>query len=409
MRIDAGFQKIRLSKIVEVSELARQIAPEVEKRTGKPFVYFQRGEVGAPPPPFLTQGLTEAIAQGNTKYPKSGGEPAFKQAVAEMVSREDRVAIEPGQLIATMGGQEGLQLVFSLLRGGRCAGFTPCWSCMFDNIFPFTQTTFVPVPLIAEQGWAIDFALLEKTLPGVDTFYMNSPHNPTGRVFTAAEIERIHALCEKHGVLLVADEAYRDLVYQGEHVSALRFDKNGTVVSVNTFSKSMAATGFRVGYTISKRKELIEHLTRGEYTQTAGVPTPLQHAFAKALRHPELATWRAGYRAEMVVRREALVANLDERFGATAPQGAFYCFVDLRPFGEGWSDGRRAEKEATDRLLERGIAVVPGSAFGETFAGYARLSFSTLTGPAVADGAKRFGEALLARDRRPEAVGAGRA
>jgi aspartate/methionine/tyrosine aminotransferase len=89
------------------------------------------------------------------------------------------------------------------------------------------------------------------------------------------------------------------------------------------------------------------------------------------------------------------VAGLDPRLGASEPQGAFYCFVDLRPHGEGWSDGRRAEREAMERLLAAGIAVVPGSAFGESFAGYARLSFSTLSATAVSDGARRFGQALL--------------
>jgi aspartate aminotransferase len=406
MRIDLGFQKIRLSKIVEVSERARELAPPFEARTGLPFIYFQRGEVGGTPPPFLAQDLQEAIAQGFTKYPKSGGEPAFKQAIAERLASDERIEVDPSQIVATMGGQEGLQLVFSLLRGGTCAGFTPCWSCMFDNIFPFTQTNFVPVPLIAEQGWAIDFDRLERVLPGVDAFYFNSPHNPTGRVFTPEEVERIHGLCVKHNVLLISDEAYRDLVYVGEHVSALSFDSTGTVVSVNTFSKAMAATGFRVGYSVSRDRKLIEHLTRGEYTQTAGVPTPLQHAFARSLTRPERRAWMENYRAEMTRRREALVAGLDQRFNARAPEGAFYCFVDLRHIAPRWSDGRTAEREAMDRLLAAGVAVVPGSAFGEGFAGYARLSFSTMPAAQVADGARRFGEALWGDGAATSRVGA---
>jgi aspartate aminotransferase len=394
MRIDPGFQNIRLSKIVEVSERARDAAPQFEKRTGLPFIYFQRGEVGGSPPPFLGQEVQEAIAQGFTKYPKAGGEPVYKQAVAERLASDDRIEVGSGEIVATMGGQEGLQLIFSLLRGGTCAGFTPCWSCMFDNILPYTQTRFVPVPLIAEEGWAIDFALLESVLPGVDSFYLNTPHNPTGRVFAPEEIERIHGLCVKHNVLLIADEAYRDLVYVGEHLSALSLDSTGLVVSVNTFSKAMAATGFRVGYTVCRNTKLIEQLTRGEYTQTAGVPTPLQHAFAKALRRPERPGWLRGYRAEMTRRREALVAGLDARFNASAPQGAFYCFIDLRKVSPAWADGLVAEREATERLFNAGVAVVPGSAFGEGFAGYARLSFSTMPGPQITDGARRFGEAL---------------
>jgi aspartate/methionine/tyrosine aminotransferase len=397
MKIDASFQNIRLSKIVEVSEMARAIAPAFEARTGLPFIYFQRGEVGVPPPPFLVDCLAQGIAKGYTKYPKSGGEAIYKKSVCEFIVREGGPALDNDCILATMGGQEGLQLLFSCFRGGRCAGFTPCWSCMFDNIFPYTRTTFVPVPLKAEEGWAIDFELLERVLPEVETFYFNTPHNPTGRVFSREEIQRIVDLCAKHNVLLISDEAYRDLVYQGEHVSPLTLD-NGTgagVVSVNTFSKSMAATGFRVGFAATRRKDLIDILTRGEYTQTAGVPTPMQYAFAEGLRHSQFGPWMAAYRADMLERRTALATHLDPRLGATAPQGAFYCFIDLKACRREWVDGVRAEREAMAILINAGIAVVPGSAFGEMFTGHARLSFSTLTAKSVVDGAVRLNEALL--------------
>jgi aspartate aminotransferase len=312
--------------------------------------------------------------------------------------------VTAANVLATMGGQEGLQLVFSLMRGGTCAGFTPAWSCVFDNIFPFTQTTFIPVPLLADKGWAIDFARLEKVLKGVDSFYFNSPHNPTGRVFTAEEIERVHGLCKKNNVLMIADEAYRELVYEGTHISPLTLDRDGGVVSVNTFSKSLAVTGLRVGYTVCRDKGLIEMLAKGEYTQTAGVPMPFQHAFAKAMSHPELPAWMKQYRASMTDRRAALVAGLDPSLRASAPQGAFYCFVDLRDEQSGLSQVEataQAEQLAVDLLTTAGVAVVPGSAFGSDFAGYARLSYSTLSPAAITDGARRLGRAISeARGRR---------
>jgi aspartate aminotransferase len=250
------------------------------------------------------------------------------------------------------------------------------------------------VPLRADEGWAIDFAAVEKVLPRVDTFYFNSPHNPTGRVFSRADVERLCGLCSKYGVLLVCDEAYKDLAFSGEHWSPLADERNQNVVVVNTFSKSMAATGFRIGCAISRRADLIDSLTRAEYTQTAGIPTPVQYAFARALADARLPAWLKSYRTEMRARATALADNLDPRLKAHAPEGAFYCFINLAP-GSAPAEALARESDMVDRLMDAGIAVVPGSAFGADFAGYARLSFSTLEPAVIAEGAGRFNRVVL--------------
>jgi len=395
MKIHPSFANIGLSKIVQVSERARLLAPDFEAKSGQPFIYFQRGEVGYPIPPFIGDALHEAVEKGLTKYPKSGGESFFRAAIVKDLVSRGITGIGEANIVAACGGQEGLELIFSFFRGRTCAGFTPCWSCMFDNIFPYTETNFIPVPLRAELGWAIDFTQVEKVLPLVDTFYFNSPHNPTGRVFAKADIQRLCALCAKYGVLLVCDEAYKDLAFTGEHYTPLADERNENLVVVNTFSKALAATGFRVGYIASRRLDLVDYLTRGEYTQTAGVPTPIQYAFSKALQHPELPAWMTAYRAEMQARAAALANNLDPRLNAHAPEGAFYCFINLAPPGLDEHGLAAHEASMVDRLMTNGIAVVPGSAFGKSFAGYARLSFSTLTPDVIAEGAKRFNRVVL--------------
>jgi aspartate aminotransferase len=402
MRTHPSFANIGLSKIVQISERARVLAPDFEKKSWQPFIYVQRGEVGYPTPAFLADAFAEAIQKGFTKYPKSGGEAFYKDAVLRDLAGRGVSGLGPDNVLATYGGQEGLELVFSYFRGRSCAGFTPCWSCMFDNIFPFTETTFVPIPLKPENGWEIDFSAVERALPSVDTFYFNSPHNPTGRVFPRSDIERLAALCSKHGVLLVCDEAYKDLAFTGEHYSPLADERFDNVVSVNTFSKELAATGFRVGYTVSRRADFIESLTRGEYTQTAGVSTPTQYAFAKALTHAGLPEWLKSYRAEMRARAAALASNLDPRLKANAPEGAFYCFIELGGAGKrgtSSADAAANEAEMVERLMTAGIAVVPGSAFGRDFAGYARLSFSTLPVKLIEEGAKRFNRVVLGESR----------
>lgn len=392
MKVNPVFRDVGMSKIVEVSERARLLAPDFEKQSGKSFIYFQRGEVGYKVAPFILDGYKEAIEKGFTKYPKSGGESFFKDAIAEYYAD---LNLDPENIIAVHGGQEGLQLIFNLYRGKKCAILTPCWSCMFDNIFPYTETEFVSVPLI-KRGWQIDFDLLEKTFKrdDVEMFYFNSPHNPTGRVFPREDIDRLLLLCAKYGILFISDEAYSELAYSGTHYSPLENGEYENVVSINTFSKSFAATGFRVGYVISRRTDIIENLVKGNYTQTAGVATPTQYAFSKALLHPARNEWMQSYRKEMSARAEVLADVLDPIFDAHPPEGAFYSF--FRPV-EMVDNISYLDQEfaVCDRLMKNGIAVVPGSAFGEDFKGYVRLSFSTLNTEIIREGAQRFNEVIL--------------
>lgn len=387
MQISSSFRNIGLSQIVAISEQARVLAPDFESRTNKPFIYFQRGEVGYPAPSFLAEAFAEAFAKGATKYPKSGGEPYFKDAVIKEMEASGVQGIDRDNIVATYGGQEGLQLVFSMFRGATVAGFTPCWSCMFDNLMPYTDCKFLPVPLNEEDGWSIDWDLLESTIQNADIFYFNSPHNPTGRVFTSGEIVILSHLCARYGVLLVCDDAYKELIYDNGtigHYSPLYDRAFENIVVVNTFSKSLAATGLRIGYAVSRRKDLIERMTLGDYSQTAGVSTPTQYAVSKALVHPDRKKWLATFKTEMESRANVLAENLDLVFmsGQKKPQGAFYLFCPV--------PSTLREEHFVSRLMSAGIAVVPGSAFGTE--GYVRLSFSTLSSAMVEKGAKRFSE-----------------
>jgi len=388
VRIHKSFRDIGMSKIVQVSEKAKVVAPEYEKSTGQPFIYFQRGEVGYPTAPFIADAFKEAIEKGFTKYPKPGGEDYFKDAVVSDLYLNNNVVLSRKNIVATYGGQEGLELTFSMFRGQTCAAFTPCWSCMFDNIIPYTEVNFLSVPLDAENGWSIPWDKLEKALAVSEIFYFNSPHNPTGKVFSVEDIVKIVFLCEKYGVTLISDEAYKGLIYKDVHVVYSPLQTHyPNIISVNTFSKTFAATGFRIGYVASPREDFIEYLTGGNYTETAGVSTPTQYAFSKALSHPDRSKWEQSYWNEMRKRRQTIIESLSDALGANVPEGAFYTFFKAveMPY----------EEHLVEKLMKNGIAVVPGSAFGSEFTGYVRLSFSTLNENLIRDGAKRLSGIVL--------------
>jgi aspartate/methionine/tyrosine aminotransferase len=199
-------------------------------------------------------------------------------------------------------------------------------------------------------------------------------------------------MCRKNNVILISDEAYNDLVFEGHWFSMLEFNANH-IICCFTFSKSFAATGLRVGYTVSKNPAIISHMVRGEYTQTAGVPTPIQWAFAEALNNKEKREeWFAWYRGEMRKRRDALCETISPEFRPSNPAGAFYTFVDFNSF---ILEGVDKDYHISKLLMENGIAVVPGSAFGEGYEGFARLSFSTMTPAVIRNGCARLNSLFL--------------
>lgn len=381
--MNKAFTSIGLSPIVEISERIRDLAPRWEAATGERFAFLQRGELSDPTPAYVLDAVKAAMDAGLTRYPKSGGEPFFKQAVLTHLAEQGISDLGPEHVLATYGGQEGLQLVFGLHAGGKVVAFGPAWSCVLENIFPYSGFTLATTDLV-ERGGAleVDFADLDAKLAGAALLYLNTPHNPTGKVFSRDELARINALCLKHGVRIVSDEAYRDFVYgDAQHVSMLEFGGDH-VYAVCTCSKSYAATGFRIGFTVCRDAEAIFRLTLGEYTQTAGVVPFIQKGFAAALteRGPRDA-WLADLMARFGRRRDLVYERLHPVLGDSLyrPEGAFYFFLNLKDRTRPAPRGTALGAHLLQQFLDAGVAVVPGSAFGgSAWADHVRLSFSAI-------------------------------
>jgi len=204
-----SIEGLRMSPIVEISEMAKRLAPFFKERTGKSLICFQRGEMGSDTPEYIKDAAKQAIDQGMTKYPKSGGEVLLKKAIEYKVYFCGARNISSDNILCTAGGQEALELAFRLFEGEKGAGFTPCWSCILENQVPYASIDFQEVLL--NDDFTIDFDALEKVLREVRFFYFNNPQNPTGKVFTREDVEKIAHLCYKYGVYLISDEAYEDI------------------------------------------------------------------------------------------------------------------------------------------------------------------------------------------------------
>ncbi len=383
-----AMEDIRMSPIVSISEEARTRAKEFEK-SGKPFVFFQRGEIDFPTPGFVVDAAKRGLDLGLTKYPKSGGEDFFKEAVAKRL-RLDHGAdgLEPAHVIATYGGQEGLELSFKLFKSG--AGFSPTWSCALENFVPFAQLDFVEVPL--NRDFSVDFDRVESAVRGREFFYLNNPQNPTGKVFTEDELARIVDICTRHGVFIIADEAYEKIIYDGRHVSMVRTAQEN-VITVFTLSKTLSMTGWRMGYTVTRNAKVAKLLRLGNYTQTAGVPAFLQYAAAEAMNNVDESRHAiAAMVEEFRRRRDALYAGLKDlpRVAMDKPAGAFYMFPDFSEFIPREMTGRERDHYVYELLMEHGIASVYGACFGKHFGDNVRLSFSATPVPVIHDAVERF-------------------
>lgn len=384
-----ALEDIRMSPIVSISEEARTRAQEFEK-SGKKFVFFQRGEIDFPTPSFIVEAAKRGLDRGLTKYPKSGGEDFFKDAViARLRADQDVNDLERGQVIATFGGQEGLELAFKLFSRG--AGFSPAWSGALENFVPFAQLDFEEVPL--NRDFSIDYDRVEKAIQGRDFFYLNNPQNPTGKVFSEAELLRIVEMCTRHGVFVIGDEAYEKIVYDGRRHYSLARVPQENVITVFTLSKTYAMTGWRVGYAVTRHPHVAKLLRLGNYTQTAGVTTFIQYAAAEALNNVEESRRAIDTMVEEFQRRrDALYEGIKDLPGVVVdrPAGAFYMFPNFTEVIPRDLTGEERNHHVYRLLMEQGVATVYGSCFGRHFTDNIRISFSATPVPLIHEAAERF-------------------
>jgi aspartate aminotransferase len=383
---------VRMSPIVSISEEVRKLAPEFKSKTGKDFVLFQRGEIDFPTPQYIVDAAKIALDKGLTKYPKSGGEDVFKEAILYKLNYFNHTTgVDKNNIVCTYGGQESLELSFKLFQGKKGVGFAPCWSCVLENFVPYCGTDFHQIPL--SEDFSIDYDLLDEALKGASFFYLNTPQNPTGKLFTKEEVTAIVNLCAKHGAFLISDEAYEAVVFDEEkHFSPTSLEYEN-IISTFTLSKTFSMTGWRLGYLVTRNKQIPNLLKLGNYTQTAGVTTFLQYAAAEALNNRD-----EGQKAintmvtEYQKRRDQFYDGLTSIDGlrVTKPKGGFYFFPDFHNFIPKNVSGDERKLYIYKLLLNEGVASVYGSCFGNYFDDYVRFSFSTTPVENIIEGLDRI-------------------
>jgi aspartate/methionine/tyrosine aminotransferase len=312
----------------------------------------------------------KALGDNYTHYAPSSGVLQLRVALVEKLAAKNSINVTADEVIATVGGSQGLYAAFQsvLDPGDDALVFSPYWTPIGDLVTG-AQARPLLVPTITARRNGIRKTLEQFSTPKTRAIYYNTPQNPSGLVFTRSEAEEVATFAIERDLIVIADEAYEDLVYDGSHVSiaSLRGMAERTITCF-TFSKTYAMTGWRAGYAVAK-EPFMTALRKIVLYSTNGVTTPVQYAMIHALTtsESEIAARREEYRK----RRDLLVSALNE-VGLTCepPAGAFYAFPNVEKINKN-------SRTAAQILLEKAhIATIPGSVFGAQGEGHLRFGYA---------------------------------
>ena len=342
------------------------------RAAGDEIVMLSIGEPDTPTPSPIVEAAVDSLRKGRTRYSASQGEPTFLESVARRYSSRIGRTVTPDQLIFMPGSHTALYAVcHAVLDPGDALLVPEPYYAAYDAIFASTGADILLVPLDPEEDFHVQMDALEAAVtPASRALVLNNPHNPTGAVLEPGRVKEIAEFCRRHGLWLISDEVYEDLVYEGTFLSPLMLEEFADrVVVVSSVSKSHSMTGWRCGWAVGPA-ELIGRVRDVGEAMMFGAQPFLQDATVVALdgEFEECASMYADY-----VRRTKIVVDA---FAATdlvtvrAPQGGIFVMVDVRSCGI-------SGVEFANRLLDEwAVATMPGESFGPSGAGHIRVSLT---------------------------------
>jgi len=352
----------------EVAARARAL-----EATGRSIIHLQIGEPDFDTPSNVRAAAKAAIDAGMTHYPPFAGLPDLRAAIAADTTARRGFAVEPSNVFVTVGGK-GVMVyaIMGLVDPGDEVIVPDPGYPIYDSITRFVGGTSVPIPIRMENDFRLDVDELAALItPRTKLLVLNSPANPTGGVLTRGDIERIAELALRHDLIVLSDEIYSRILYDGaEHVSiaSLPGMAERTIV-LDGFSKTYAMTGWRLGYAIVP-DWLVKTYSQLIINTISGVTAFAQAGAIEALRGPQDDV--EAMVVEFNARRDLIVDGLNAipGFRCHRPQGAFYVFPEVS--GTGLTGA-----ELADRLLqESGVCVLAGTAFGSVGKDHIRISYA---------------------------------
>jgi aspartate aminotransferase len=385
----------KLSAIAESATLKVDAKAKALQAAGRPVISYAAGEPDFATPSFIVDAAAEALRDpANFRYTPAAGLPVLREAIAAKTLRDSGLEIDPSQVIVTNGGKQAVYQAFQAVvnPGDEVLLPAPYWTTYPEAI---ALADGIPVEVFAgaDQDYKVTVEQLEAARTDKTTaLVFVSPSNPTGSVYTAQETRAIGEWAVEHGIWIISDEIYQNLVYEGTRaVSIVEAvpDAAAQTILVNGVAKTYAMTGWRLGW-MAGPKDAIKIAGNLQSHLCSNVNNIAQRAALAALTGPQDEAEQM--RLAFDRRRRIIVEELSKIDGVTVPTplGAFYAYPDVQGLlGREWAGVTPTTSlELADLILEKAeVAVVPGEAFGPS--GYLRLSYA-LGDDALLEGVQRL-------------------
>ena len=369
MKQSVKMDTIPFSGIRKVFEAAGKLEKE-----GKEIINLGIGRPNFDTPEFIKDAAKKAINDGYTYYTSNYGIEPLREAIAKKFNKDNGLHMEISDIIVAVGANQAVSIAMTAMLdpGDEVLVPNPSWLHYF-YCAELCGAKTVSYPLLEENEFNVQIEDIEHLItPKTKMIIVNSPNNPTGSVLTIESLEKIAKIAKENNLIVLSDEIYEKLLYDGSKhtsIASLPGMEERTII-INGVSKAYAMTGWRIGFVASKNPEFISAMIRVlQYTVTCAASVS-QYAALAALEGPQECTEEM--RVQFDRRRKLVYESINKIPGLSCicPKGAFYCFVNIK--GLGISD----EEASHYYLNEAGVAMIPGSAFGEYGTGYLRIAFS---------------------------------
>lgn len=341
--------------------------------TMKDAVSLGIGEPDFVTPWHIREAAIFALEKGKTSYTDNLGLKSLRREISRYVEENFGASYNPdNEILVSVGGSEALDVALRAIinPNDKIMYHEPCFVSYSPSV-ELCHGIAIPVPTRGEDQFAINMEEVKKAWqPGVKAFIINFPTNPTGGTVTRSQLEELAKFAKEKDFLIISDEIYAELTYEGTHTSIASIDgMKDRVIFIHGFSKAFAMTGFRMGYACGP-KEIIDAMMKAHQYAIMCASIISQEAAIEALKNgrKDMEFMREKYRQ----RRDFIVRRFNELgFECHLPRGTFYAFPSIKAFG------KSSMEMAKLILSEAKVAMVPGSAFGPSGEGYLRASFST--------------------------------
>ena len=384
MKIANRMENLSPSVTMAITALAREL-----KAQGKDILSFSAGEPDFDTPEIIKQAAIKAINDGQTKYTAVEGIIATKQAIINKLKKDHNLDYKLDNILISNGAKHSLFNLFQVLveEGDEVIIPAPYWVTYPEQV-KFSDG----VPVFIDTDDSTEFKITPEQLkaaitPKTKVLLLNTPSNPTGSVYTKEELTALGKVLEGTDIIVLSDEMYEKIIYNGKKFTAaaeVSEDMFKRTVTINGLSKAVAMTGWRFGYLASPDVKLVKALTKLQGQVTSNINTMTQYAAIPALEgvaDADIEMMRAAFEE----RKNIVVKSFNEIKGLSTidPDGAFYAFVNIKDVTND------SMKFCADLLEQKGVALVPGLAFGTE--GYVRFSFATDLAT-IQEGIKRIKE-----------------